>query len=145
MSFACCSGSKLTSEISHLRRSVKLQQSHEANNVEYEGDDAQREHGHRSSLQLLVELQAHDFPNRNDDDENVRDDVRDLQAIIERQNWYAGALHHRVPVFLHWHAEEKCSQDDSGTPNSDNGDEDVDLPVEVPRVMREQSSILHQD
>jgi hypothetical protein len=113
---------KLTSEIGHLRWSIKLQQSHQANDVEYEGDDAQCEHGHRSNPQLLVELQSHDFLDRNDDNENVRNDVGDLETIIKRQDGYACPGDHRVPVLLHWHAEEECGQDDAGAPDSDDGD-----------------------
>jgi hypothetical protein len=143
--FASCQGFKLTSEVGHLCWSIKLQQSHQANDVEHEGDDAQCEHSHRSNLQLLVELQAQDLLDRNDDDEKVCDDVRDLEAIVEGQDGYACAGDHRVPVLLHRHTEEEGGQDDAGAPNSDNGDQDVDLPVEVARVMREESSILHQD
>lgn len=129
-------GLRLTSEIHHLLRGGKLQQSHKADDVKYEGDYAQCEHGHRSGLQFPIELQAHDLPNRNDDDEKIRNDVRDLKAIVKGYDRDAGSFHHWMPVLLHWHTEEECCQNDAGAPDSNNRDEYVDLPVEIPRMMR---------
>lgn len=60
-----------------------------------------------------------------------------MQAVVERNDWNACSFNLRVPVLLHWHAEEEGCQDDAGAPDSDDGDEDVDLPVEISRGVGE--------
>ena len=47
----------LTGEIRHFLRSSKLQQSHEANDVEHQSNDSKSEHRDCSGLQSFVELQ----------------------------------------------------------------------------------------
>lgn len=90
-------------------------------------------------------MKAHDFPDRYDDDQNISEDVWDLETVVERNDRNASSLHLRVPELLHGHAEEESGQDNASAPDGNDGDEDVDLPVKIPRVVREQSAVLHQD
>lgn len=136
-------GGELTGEVLRLD---DCEQRHETDDIENEGNNSQCEHRNCSHLELLGELEAHDFADRNDDDENISEDVRDLQSIVEGNDRDASFVDDGgIPVCLHGHAKEESCQDDAGAPDCNDGNEDVDCAVEAFRMMREESTILHQD
>lgn len=82
-------GVRLTSEVGLLGSISHFQESDEADDIEDKSDDTECEHGDGSRLQSLVELEPQDLSNWDDDDQEIGDDVRDLQAVVEWDNWDA--------------------------------------------------------
>lgn len=126
---------RLTGEIEGFVARRNFEERDETDDVEDECDDAEGEHGHCAGLESLVELELHDFSDGNDDDQEVGDDVRDLQAIVKWNDGDASSLYLWVPVLLHRDAEEEGREDDACAPQDNESDKDVDLPVEASRVV----------
>ena len=128
-----CGNRELTGDVHSLVG--QFDQGDQAHSAEEEREEAEQEHGRCPDFDLAREIQAEHFSYRDHNDQNIRDQVGDLDSIVELGEAEAfSASLGESPKLGDGLADQAGSNDDADAPQDYDDADGIDLPLEAFRV-----------